>query len=154
MRAYLLVLVHLEPSGVRFRGCGTARDASPRDDFVLGVKPSIRAVKPDWIPSRAGLGYDMTDNFALPHCPGTYCRCCGLVRIKGADHKKRRAERTWHAVALQRLEDEERRRNRRKRTARKILRGHGRGQPGRDYIEQLLDTGDVDSNADTISVSY
>eukprot|EP01045_Picozoa_sp_COSAG04_P025985 COSAG04_NODE_3515_length_2749_cov_3.708679_1_plen_187_part_00 len=70
---------------------------------------------------RGGLKYDMTANFALPRCPGAYCRCCGLVLIKSADHKSRPAERTRHTVALRRLEDEERRRNRRKRAAGKMI---------------------------------
>merc|ERR1719181_1991799 len=65
-----------------------------------------------------GLKYDMTANFALPRCClGAYCRCCGLVLVKIADHKSRRAERTRHADALRRLEHEERHRNRRKRAA-------------------------------------
>ena len=84
----------------------------------------------------------------MPHQPRS-ARAAAAQQLRASHHGATALLSTVGARAR-----EGRHKERRKRAANKILRGHGRGQPGRDYIEQLLDTGDVDSNADTISVSY
>ena len=107
--------------------------------------------------TKDGMTYELSKNFALLQGDGAFvCSFCGTKRGRRADHWAHEVERDEHREQLQiRIRAREGwHKERRKRAANKILRGHGRGQPGRDYIEQLLDTGDVDSNADTISVSY